>query len=103
MGVALARESGARELPQAWQSLKTAVTQLRAMQAKDGAIDTSVHDAGQARELTAQMTAAIAELASRFPHNAAYNPTGPVGALAYWASHAIRNTYLRAPGPLVQA
>ncbi len=41
--------------------------------------------------------------ASVFPHNSAYNPTGPVGALAYWASHAIRNTYLRAPGPLVQA
>jgi gluconate 2-dehydrogenase alpha chain len=38
-----------------------------------------------------------------FPHNAAYNPTGPVGALAYWAADAIKNQYARAPGPLVQA
>ena len=72
-GVALARESGSRELPPAWQSLKAAVTELRAMQAKDGSIDTSAHDADRARELTAQMTAAIAELAPRFPHNAAYH------------------------------
>ena len=26
-----------------------------------------------------------------FPQNAGYNPTGTVGALAYWAAHAIRN------------
>ncbi|WP_203074687.1 GMC family oxidoreductase [Falsiroseomonas ponticola] len=38
-----------------------------------------------------------------FPHNAAYNPTGPVGALAYWAADAIKTRYARAPGPLVPA
>jgi gluconate 2-dehydrogenase alpha chain len=38
-----------------------------------------------------------------FPQNAGYNPTGTVGALAYHAAKAIREQYLRAPGPLVQA
>ena len=41
--------------------------------------------------------------ANVFPHNASYNPTGPVGALAYWTADAIKNRYLRNPGPLVQA
>lgn len=40
--------------------------------------------------------------ASNFPQNASYNPTGTVGALAYWAADAIVNQYLKAPGPLVQ-
>jgi gluconate 2-dehydrogenase alpha chain len=39
--------------------------------------------------------------ASAFPHNSGYNPTGPVGALAYWAADAIREKYLKNPGPLV--
>ena len=38
-----------------------------------------------------------------FPHNASYNPTGPVGALAYWTADAIKNRYVKNPGPLVQA
>jgi gluconate 2-dehydrogenase alpha chain len=37
-----------------------------------------------------------------FPQNAGYNPTGPVGALAYWSAKAIRERYLKSPGPLVQ-
>ena len=42
--------------------------------------------------------------ATAFPQNAGYNPTGTVGALAFWAAAAIRNQYLKAPGrPLVQA
>ena len=41
--------------------------------------------------------------ASVFPHNSAYNPTGPIGALAYWAADAIVNQYLLKPGPLVAA
>lgn len=41
--------------------------------------------------------------AGAFPQNAGYNPTGTVGALAYHAAKAIREQYLRAPGPLVQA
>ncbi|HEX2199336.1 MAG TPA: GMC family oxidoreductase [Burkholderiales bacterium] len=38
--------------------------------------------------------------ASNFPQNASYNPTGPVGALAFWAADAIVNRYLKSPGPL---
>ena len=41
--------------------------------------------------------------ANVFPHNASYNPTGPVGALAYWTADAIKNRYLKNPGPLVPA
>ena len=39
--------------------------------------------------------------ASVFPHNSAYNPTGPVGALTYWAADAIKNRYIKRPGLLV--
>jgi gluconate 2-dehydrogenase alpha chain len=39
--------------------------------------------------------------ASLFPQNASYNPTGLVGALAYWSAEAITKTYLKKPGPLV--
>lgn len=38
-----------------------------------------------------------------FPQNMAYNPTGLVGALAYWSAAAIKDKYLKNPGPLVQA
>ncbi len=41
--------------------------------------------------------------ASAFQHNAGFNPTGTVGMLAFWAAEAIRDRYLRAPGPLVHA
>lgn len=39
---------------------------------------------------------------SVFPQNPGYNPTGTIGALTYWAADAIRNQYLKKPGPLVQ-
>jgi gluconate 2-dehydrogenase alpha chain len=41
--------------------------------------------------------------ASVFPQNAGKNPTGPVGALAYWAADAILNKYLKSPDRLVHA
>ncbi len=41
--------------------------------------------------------------ASVFPQNASYNPTGLVGALAYYAANAITTQYLKSPGPLVHA
>ena len=41
--------------------------------------------------------------ASAFPQNAGYNPTATVAALAFWAAAAIRNQYLKNPGPLVHA
>ncbi|MCH1923302.1 GMC family oxidoreductase [Shewanella sp. C32] len=40
---------------------------------------------------------------SAFPQNLQYNPTMLVGALAYWSAKAIREQYLKKPGPLVQA
>ena len=36
--------------------------------------------------------------ASAFPHNSGYNPTGPVGALAYWMADAIREQISQEPG-----
>lgn len=39
--------------------------------------------------------------ASAFPQNLQYNPTGTVGALAYWSSRAIREDYLKNPRPLM--
>jgi gluconate 2-dehydrogenase alpha chain len=41
--------------------------------------------------------------ANVFAHNNSYNPTGPVGALAYWTADAIKNKYMKNPGPLVSA
>jgi gluconate 2-dehydrogenase alpha chain len=41
--------------------------------------------------------------ACAFPQNTGYNPTGTVGALTFWAAEAIRDRYLKAPGPLVPA
>jgi gluconate 2-dehydrogenase alpha chain len=38
--------------------------------------------------------------ASAFPHNSAYNPTGPVAALAFRTAEAIRERYLKRPGLL---
>jgi gluconate 2-dehydrogenase alpha chain len=40
---------------------------------------------------------------SVFPQNIGYNPMGLAGALTYWSAQAIRKTYLKSPGPLVQA
>jgi gluconate 2-dehydrogenase alpha chain len=39
--------------------------------------------------------------ASAFGHNAGLNPTGTVGALAFWAADAITNQYIKSPGALV--
>ena len=41
--------------------------------------------------------------ASAYPQNASWNPTGTLGALAYWALDAIKEKYLKYPGPLVPA
>lgn len=41
--------------------------------------------------------------ASAFPQGLGYNPTGLVAALTYWSADAIRNEYLKNPGPLFQA
>jgi gluconate 2-dehydrogenase alpha chain len=41
--------------------------------------------------------------ASAFAHNAGMNPTGTVGALAFWAAQAITDKYIKNPGALVPA
>ncbi len=41
--------------------------------------------------------------ASLFPHNSAYNPTAPVGAIAYMAADIIKNVYVKNPGKLIDA
>jgi gluconate 2-dehydrogenase alpha chain len=41
--------------------------------------------------------------ASAFPQNGTYNYSVTIGALTYWALDAIKNKYLKAPGPLVHA
>lgn len=41
--------------------------------------------------------------ASLFPHNSAYNPTGPVAAIAYLAADIIKNVYVKNPGKLIHA
>jgi gluconate 2-dehydrogenase alpha chain len=41
--------------------------------------------------------------ASVFPQQHGYNPTGTVGALAYWSANAIVSQYIKNPGPLVPA
>jgi gluconate 2-dehydrogenase alpha chain len=41
--------------------------------------------------------------ASAYPQNASWNPTGTLGALTYWAVDALKNQYLKNPGPLVAA
>lgn len=38
--------------------------------------------------------------ASAFPQNAGYNPTGTVGALAYYTANAVVTRYVKQPGPL---
>jgi gluconate 2-dehydrogenase alpha chain len=39
--------------------------------------------------------------ASAFPQNGTYNYSITIGALTYWALEAIKNQYLKSPGPLV--
>jgi gluconate 2-dehydrogenase alpha chain len=41
--------------------------------------------------------------ASNYPQNAAWNPTGTLGALTYWTIDALKNKYLKNPGRLVSA
>jgi gluconate 2-dehydrogenase alpha chain len=38
---------------------------------------------------------------SVMPQQAGYNPTGAIGALAYWSADAITTRYLKSPGPLI--
>lgn len=38
--------------------------------------------------------------ASAYPQNSSYNPTVTLGALIYWTADALKNRYLKNPGPL---
>jgi hypothetical protein len=68
-----------------WLALKSAVTELRAMQAKDGSIDREgAHDLDRAAVLVTEVRTRVAALAPRFGHDAAYL-TALQGDLARWA------------------
>ena len=68
-----------------WLALKSAVTELRAMQGKDGSIDPNAgHDLDRAAVLVAQVRTRVAALAPRFGHDAAYL-TALQDDLARWA------------------
>jgi gluconate 2-dehydrogenase alpha chain len=41
--------------------------------------------------------------ATAYPQQAGYNPTNTLCALAFRTADAIRNQYLKSPGPLVHA
>ena len=71
----------------AWLRLKAAVEELRPFQSKDGSIDLEARGAdtrAQADALLATITAAVAELAPSFPHDADYLDA-VVTDLARWA------------------
>jgi hypothetical protein len=54
----------------AWLTLASAIESIRVMQSKDGSIDLAEHDAEDARTQVALLVSAIAELATRFSHQA---------------------------------
>ncbi len=56
----------------AWEALTEAVTALRAMQRKDGSIDTDLHDAQEARALVEAIDTAVGTLAAFVPHDEPY-------------------------------
>jgi hypothetical protein len=56
----------------AWDQLKAAVTELRAMQAKDGSIDAAEHDTARAAALVAEIDSAVATLEGFVPHDEPY-------------------------------
>jgi gluconate 2-dehydrogenase alpha chain len=41
--------------------------------------------------------------ASAFPQNIGYNPTGLLAGLAYFSANKLRESYVKSPGPLVDA
>ncbi len=59
-------------------------------------------EAGPSTSACRRTSGTIWIVASAYPQNAGYNPTGTVGALAFWAADTIRNKYLQSQGPLVQ-
>jgi hypothetical protein len=56
----------------AWLRLKEATGALRLLQGPKGEVDLGAHDVGQVRALVVAMAEAVADLASRFPHEEDY-------------------------------
>lgn len=56
----------------AWEALRDAVEEVRAMQEPDGSIDTGHHDPARARELAERIAGSAAALERHFPHQAAF-------------------------------
>ncbi len=67
----------------AWQRLKAATLELRAMQSKDGSIDGATHSHPRATKLVDAIVTEIAALAPRFEHDAEYLAALP-GDFAKW-------------------
>jgi hypothetical protein len=57
---------------QSWLKLSSAIEKLKPMQEKDGAIDSSKHDLGQAKELVDLVLEGVTELEPRFAHQKEY-------------------------------
>lgn len=70
----------------AWGQLKDAVTELRAMQAKDGSIDAAEHDTARATALVAEIDSAVATLQGFVPHDEPYLTTMRADLRAWAAS-----------------
>ncbi len=64
-------EDGATAQSPAWLALKSAVSEIRELQIKDGSIPDAANHA-RAAELVGEITARIQELAPLFPHDAEY-------------------------------
>jgi hypothetical protein len=69
----------------AWPALKAAVSELRAMQSKDGSIDLAAHDRAAAEQLVEQVAAGVEALVGHLPHDADYL-AGVVTDLRRWAA-----------------
>lgn len=96
---------GAREVAKTYRTAPYDVTQYQTTHLNGGAImGTDPHTSALNRYLQSwDIPNLFVTGASAFPQNPGYNPTGTVGALAYWSAAAIRTQYLKKPGSLVAA
>jgi gluconate 2-dehydrogenase alpha chain len=101
----IARRMGARQVVPGPRSAPWSVVPYQTTHNTGGAImgsnprETATNRFGQSWDVPNVFVTGTA----LFPQNASWNPTGTVGALSYWTAAAIRDRYLRAPGPLVHA
>ncbi|MGS0895853.1 GMC family oxidoreductase [Burkholderia stagnalis] len=98
----IAREAGAKQIDQHNATTRYSVVPYQSTHNTGGAI------MGVDRETSAlnrylqswDVSNVFVVGGSAIPQNAGKNPTGPIGALTYWAADAIRHRYLKSPGAL---